>query len=672
MTATLSVDFETRGRVNLKITGAYAYARHPSTQLLCMSYSFDGGKTVDTWLPGDPFPQAVNAWVKEGKPITAHNAQFERLIWWYVLCNDYDVPEPTLDQFYCSAATARSCGLPGSLGDVTHALGTKQKKWGRGLELIKLLSLPSGAKMTDKCRIWEDGEFNNDPALLGEMVEYCEQDVRSECAVSSVMRELDFLEWTEFWASERVNDRGVKIDRVLAEAATKYAFAEMQELNDACRAVSGYRTASRKLTEWVYVRLSEDARELMHRWKDGERKITLDRSTRASLLEMAERDPDSIREDILEVLRLKDAASNSSVSKFRAMLNYADIDDDRVRGAFLFAGAASTGRYSAKGLQLHNFVRTAAKDPAGVREALLEGREIDNVMATLAGMLRYSIIADEGNVLVGADWSAIEARALPWLAASDGAEEILDVFRAGGDVYVREAGNIYPGQEIGKDERQVGKVAILSLGYGGADGAFAAMARNYGVNLDPVLVKQIVKRWRASNKWAVRFWYELFNAAVRAMRIQDTWHSAGRVKYGFNDAMGGTLWCQLPSGRVLAYPKARLEIENERVSISAVKANFRPKAEDPDWPRSRLWPGLLAENVTQAACADLLRELVVRLDARGVPVIGHVHDEAICEVPAHEEERYKAMLMEEMERGPSWADGLPLKAEVWSGVRYGK
>lgn len=658
----LHIDFETRSRVNLLRAGPYNYAMDASTQVLCMAYAFDDGP-VNMWIPEKSFPDAVRAHIASGGIIVAHNAQFERLIFWYVLCPDMGLPEPTVEQFHCSAAQARTNGLPGALADGPRALGLDVRKDPRGAELIQLLSVPSGATKGDKRAYFDDGEFSIDLGLFLEMVTYCKRDVETERELTYYMRELTETEWEEYWASEYANDRGVQVDVELCRAAVEYADDEVVEINKRLHALIGVAKArSPKVTLWVYDHLPEALQEVMVK-EDG--KLSLDKAIVETLLAL---------EDVplvtRQVLELRALISASSVAKFRTMLERADPEDGRVRGSFLFAGAPTSGRYSARGLQLHNYPRDCADNPETVREAILKRRVPDGkVMATLSSMLRPSLVGD----LVWGDWSAIEARALPWLTGDVRGDAVLDVFRecdadpSADDVYVRAA------SEFG-GSRQEGKVAVLSLGYGGSVGAFQAMSRGYGVQLEDGQVKSIVSAWRRSNPWAESFWNDLESTAVRAIRHPGEWFTVGRVGYAFSeDQMGGTLYCCLPSGRLLCYPKARVDIVDTQygatAQITALKASRKPAAGAPEWPRFRLWRGLLAENITQAACADLLRDALVVCEQEGLPVIGHVHDEIILE---SKDMIAQAELKSIMESGPDWAEGLPLAAETKCGNRYSK
>jgi DNA polymerase len=292
------------------------------------------------------------------------------------------------------------------------------------------------------------------------------------------------------------------------------------------------------------------------------------------------------------------------------------------------------------------------------------GKRVTDV---LKGMLRPAIIPAEGHAFVVADWNAIEARVLPWLTDDRLAEDTLTAFREGQDIYKREAANIYrtTPDAVTDEQRQIGKVAILSLGFAGGIGAFAAMGRGYGILMSESDAQRIVNAWRRANPWALRYWQLLENAYMRAMRNPGHEFSAGRVTYLYDKLH---LWYMLPSGRVLNYPFARLEEDG----VSYLKAAWKPAADATEWPRARLWRGLACENITQATANDLLRESLRELDRRGLSTVLHVHDEIVLECPEDAADATVATLRSVMCTAPAWAEGFPLKADVKVMKRYGK
>jgi DNA polymerase len=640
---TLWVDFETRSACDLKVAGVYNYAQDASTEVLCMSYAF-GDEEVTTWLPSQPFPEAVR---NHTGPIYAHNAAFERLIFWYVLQQNY-----TLEQFVCTASQARANCAPGSLEDVGRFAGASMKKDHRGAQLIRLLCIPP---------------FKEDPALMAEMVAYCEQDVRAMRSISKALRPLSESELLDYHVNERINDRGVLVDVPLCNAAVKFASDELVEIEQIVAEVTeGEITSVRspKMRQWVIDRVGPQALKLMETYKDGEKKYSIDKTVRANLLAME--NPDEIPPAVAEVIQCADDLWASSVAKFSRLASLADVEDHRVRGAFVFAGGSATGRASSYGAQVHNFTRKCAKSPEDVRVAMVRGHSIvpqfgKRVTDVLKGMLRPALIPAKGKSLVVADWAAIEARATPWLSNCPAGERKLAIFAKGEDVYKVNASATF-GVAVGEvddRQRQIGKVQELACGFAGGIGAFAAMGRVYGVHLPESDAKRMVDAWRRANPWSVPYWQSLEEAYTRAMRNKGHEFSVGRVTYMYD---GQHLWYALPSGRVLCYPFAKLDADG----VTYAKAAWKPAADAKEWPRARLWKGLACENITQATANDLLRHSLRQLD----DVVLHVHDEIVLETDRPEEMAER--LGRVMCTPPIWAAGLPLSAEVAIMSRYGK
>jgi len=629
--AIMWVDFETRSECDLPVNGVYNYARHHSTEVICMSYAINDGP-VQTWRPGEPMPPIKSQ-------IRAHNAAFERLIFWHVL----KMPIP-LEQFYCTAAQARANCAPGSLEDVGRFAGTEMRKDHRGAALVRACCIPP---------------YRDD--LIPELIEYCEQDVRTMRAASKAMRELTPEELEDYHVNERINDRGVLVDQRLCRAAVKYAADELQEIEATVKTVTnGEITTVRspRMRLWVQERVGPTARKLMER----DDKFSIDKTVRANLLAID--DPEEVPPDVREVIQCADDLWASSVAKFNRLDSLA-CADGRVRGAFVFAGGSATGRASSYGAQVHNFTRKCADDPEAVRHAMVRSHAIvprygRRVTDVLRGMLRPALIPAPGKQFVVADWSAIEGRVNPWLSGRG--EDKLQAFRDHLDPYIVNAASTFhvKYEQVDKSQRQVGKVQELACGFGGGVGAFAAMGRAYGLHLPEPEAKRMVDAWRQANPWSVPFWSDLEVAYIRALRNPGKIFEAGRVKYLADKQH---LWYALPSGRVLCYPNARFE---EDGSITYSKASWKPAADAKEWPRGRLWRGLACENVTQATAHDLLREALRRLP----DVVLHVHDEIVLESDRPEEA--KALLEEVMTTPPAWAEGLPLEVEATIMGRYGK
>jgi DNA polymerase len=277
-------------------------------------------------------------------------------------------------------------------------------------------------------------------------------------------------------------------------------------------------------------------------------------------------------------------------------------------------------------------------------------------------MLRPAIVAAPGNVLIAYDWSAIEGRVHPWLSNCPAGEIELDVFRSGLDPYKVNATATFrvAYDDVTGDQRQVGKVQELSLGFLGGAGAFEVFGRVYGIHLSTGEVARAVEGWRRANPWAQDHGRRLEDAYLRAMRNKGHEFAAGRVVYLFD---GQTLWYSLPSGRVLCYPNAKFDEEG---NVTYTKAAWKPAADATEWPRARLWRGLACENVTQAAAHDVLRHSLRQLD----DIVLHVHDEIVVECPESTAEATAAHIHKIMCTPPAWAEGLPLAAEGVTTKRY--
>jgi DNA polymerase len=612
-----------------------------------MAWAVDD-EDVQVWTPDQPFPQAVRDGIQNLDVIAAHNAAFERLIFWYVLCPDFEVPEPRLEQFYCTAAQARANCAPGSLEDVGRFAGASMKKDHRGAALVRKCCIPP---------------FKHTEQDMQDLFEYCAQDVRAMRAISKGLRPLSPTELADYHVNERINDRGVRVDVALCHAALAYAAQEQVDITARVRELTdgAVRTVrSPVLRQWVLERLGPRARKLAVS-KDRD---SLDKSVRANLLAFG--DDDEVSPIVAEVIQCTDDLWASAVAKFAKLASLADPEDQRVRGAFVFAGGAATGRASSYGAQVHNIPRKAAKAPLAVRASMMARAPLapthgTRVTDVLKLMLRPTLLPDPGKSFVVADWSAIEGRVNPWLAQSVAGEAKLDVFRRRLDPYKVNAAATYgvAYEDVNDDQRQVGKVQELALGFGGGVGAFAAMGRGYGVRIEEAQAQRIVDAWRRANPWAPAFWSDIERAYWSAMRHKGTAYEAGRATYMYD---GQHLWYALPSGRILCYPFARIEGDE----ITYAKASWKPAADAKEWPRARLWRGLADENLTQAAAHDILRGALRQLD----DVVLHVHDEIVIETDRPEE--VKTMLERVMTTPPDWAEGLPLAVEAKVMARYGK
>jgi DNA polymerase len=656
-----SVDYETSSPRDLTKIGAYKYAK--SAKIMCAGYAIYEENTfepamVKAWRAwaGEPMPPDLLAALTDPDVrLFAWNAQFERLITQHAA--GIAVP---LEKWHCTAARARASAYPGKLDLCAKALAIPQKKDLAGGKLMKKLSTEGTGTTEEYERV----------------LEYCMQDVVVEATIGMVVRDLTPDEWQDYWVCERMNDRGIPVDIELARAAQSYAQVEAAESAAELKKVTKGAVTSAKEFKRIKAWLLEQAPDLVALLTGEDGKVSLDKSARTTALESGL----PLRIEVEDLLHLIDDAGRASTAKYAAIENRTD-EDGRLRGAYLFNGAGQTGRFSAMGFQPHNLVRDKLENANRVISAVLDGSTANevkalsgvNILTTLARLLRPTIVAENGNVLVWADYAAVEARALPWLADNVAAKGLLDLFRKGEDVYKYTASDIYrvPVDRVDKEQRQMGKIAVLALGYQGGKNAFRKMARAYGLKIDDDTAEKIKLSWRHVNPWAKKFWSDLEAAAICAVRKAGTIHAAGRVKYMFH---GDMLYALLPCGRLIAYPEPRLDAVDGKfgpqMQLTALKASLHPKKGETAWPRVALYGGLLAENCTQAFCASLLRSAARRLDDAGWPVVMHTHDEMLVEVAEDEVDDAKIALQAAMLLN-QWPE-LPLAAEPQHGYSYDK
>lgn len=678
MTDIILLDYETRSEVHISNP---EYTSHESTQPLCFAWGFMGSDDPQLWWVGEDLPDELIDHVKRGGLLGASDARFDREIWQLVCEKRYGFPKTTLEQWFCTQAQSRCAGVPSALDKAAMALGLKNRKLSAGKDLIKKCCVPP---------------YSENPQDYADLGGYCLQDwvVMDEVARSIPMLTPALLE--DYHQNERINNRGIKTDRELAQAATQYAEQEREEINERIKEVTCDEvekcTQHARVKKWVMACLEEDGQDqalkLMEKHVKGEKKYSCDRATRANLLAHQETGEIQLADDVVELLNLIDDGGGSATSKFKTMVKKASRIDDRVRGAIRFAGAASTFRYTSMGLQVHNFIRDAfsPEETEHFKGQMLRGEPLSDmngepvrVMKTLSKLLRGAVIPEKGNVIVCGDWNAVESRMTAYLAGDD---DKLQVFVDGRDPYCYAAEGIF-GRPISKEkdpnERQIGKVVDLACGFLGGVGALSSMAKMFGLTIEEEKKQSIVDGWRLTHPKIVAFGDALMNAAKKAVMCPNgAVYKAGKIGYRY-DHYERALYAMLPDGTDLRYHDCKFEYkpapwdETEKITqLTALKASVTAAADATEWPRHGLWRGLLLENVVQGACAAMLREKRMDLEEACIDIIFDVHDEFVAEVHEDDAELARDVMQEIMEEAPAWAEGLPLTAEPAIMKRWGK
>jgi DNA polymerase len=631
MADVLHADFETRAVADLVKVGADKYAADEHTDAWCMGYAFND-EPEQIWIKGEPLPERIRKHIESGGLFFAWNAAFELAIWNRVMVPRYGWPELKPEQCRCVMMMAGSMSLPLGLDKCSQALSMKIKKDMQGHRLMLRMSRP---RSMDPLVWWEDTK------KLQKLYAYCKQDVKTERAIVKKLRPLRKSEQNLWVRDQQINQRGVPVDLETVDWLIDWCADERKRLNKAMRKVTGGRV--------------RDCSDVAGLAKYAGVKSVAKEALKAHI-EAEEDGP------VRQALVLRQDFAKTSTKKLEAFQR-GTMDDGRMRGIFQFYGAESTGRWAGRRVQPQNLPRPLCK------QAEIERRleEWDfNSLQDVADCLRAMIAAPEGRVLVCADFSSIEARVLAWLS---GSEKVLKAFIDGLDLYKIAAEDIYGVDycSVNDDQRQVGKVACLALGYQGARGAFLAMAAGYGVSLPPGQVDHIVASWRDGNPDIVNYWYKLERAAERCIKSPGRAINVGRVTFVHKK---GHLWCKLPSGRYLCWPRAKIgRVAKPWGSDEGIKYvgenSYTHKVE---WLTT--YGGKLCENIVQAVARDLLAGSMIRLERAGYPVVLHVHDE----VAALVDEDFGSLeeFEEIMAMVPSWAEGLPLGAEGWRGKRYRK
>ena len=668
------VDIETTSACDLPSCGAEKYARDPSTRILCIAWDdadspFPGGPKL--WrldcLLGiqDVFEELLGA-----ELLIAHNAQFERSVIGQ-LCPELKVARRWAD----SAMLCGAAGRPHALREACYSLCLPDslEKDARGKRLLNMFSVQSSKLYV--------GSPNANPQAFDELCEYCRQDVRAERAVWCALapRFYDNLLRRQWELDCAINDAGIPID--VDEIRGAKAIYEYLQEEAEC--------AATELTGGAALRSTPALRE----WTAA-KGWPLDSFARDAVDEaLADEMQCAAHPEVEQLLRLRKAACGTAGKKFDAFLSRV-CDDGRIRGA-LMARVAHTGRYAGRGIQPQNLPRGFA-DPAMLsftRRAahlgatdLRNGVEMMHLIAdgqecdALASLCRDAICAPDGKVFVVADYSAVEARVLAWLA---GERWVNDIFAGDGKIYERTAAAMYRKgvDAIDKHERMAGKIATLALGYGGGVGALQRFASAYGVRWTDAEAQAIVDSWRASRPRTLALWRSVNDAFARAVRedrafvvgVGET--SLVRIR---RTTLSGrrVLMMELPSGRRIVYWNPTIDPENGEIAVETYgSANSSIPAQAKNAGMTRVYGGLLVENLTQAVAFDLLLGSLLEIHERYAgrcQVVMHIHDEIVAECAEQDAEFVQHAIRTAMERVPGWGGGLHLNAEPEIMRRYRK
>lgn len=647
---TLSIDIETYSSVDLIKSGVYAYADAPDFEILLFAYAFDDEAVHITDLArGEKLPEEVLSALTDADIIkTAYNAQFE------ITClKKYICPGIDISQWRCSSVQALELGLPSGLANVAEALGLPQQKDKRGKALIDYFSKPARIKTDSGCQeqinLYENnGVYRHRPADAPDkwntFKEYCMQDVEVERAIKKKLSRFPLKQSEQkLWEyDQRINNRGVRVDMQFVENAIGYNGIYGKRCYDEALQLTGLENPKSvpQLKKWLEDEIGQKIKSLNK--EDLKELLDCEVSLKAK-----------------RVLFLRSMMAKTSVSKYEAMKRSV-CSDGRIRGMLQFYGANRTGRWAGRIIQPQNLPQNHLKDLAYAR-TLVKQNDFElfemlfgNVPGTLSELIRTALVPSEGRRFIVADFSAIEARVLSYLADENWR---LEVFRTHGKIYEASAAQMFhvPVESIHKGDplRQKGKIAELALGYGGSVGAMINMgALKQG--LEESELQPIVDRWRNANPAITAFWKTVENAAFDAINGKPN-----KIKHGISFAKeAGILFIGLPSGRRIAYVKPQIWTNKfDKPAITYMGMNQTSNK----WDRLETWGGKLTENIVQAFARDCLAESIIRLENKGFEVNFHVHDEVIVDVPegVSSAEEISAVMCEPL----SWAPGLPLNAD---------
>ena len=643
----MCVDIETYSSIDLKTSGVYAYAGSPDFEILLFGYAFDDEEITVLDLTQNQLPKEIEAALLNPDILkTAFNANFERTC----LAAYLGCPMPA-EQWDCTAVMARELGLPASLADVGKVLGLpeEQQKLKSGSALIRYFSIPCKPTKTNGQRTRNLPAHDMDKWALYK--EYNAGDVEAERAIRRILEKypIDIKEKPLWVADQNISDRGVRCDLDFAENAISFDERILARLTEEAKTLTGLE--------------NPNSTAQLKGWIEDETGLEVDSIAKSALKELRQ-EIDS--EKVHRVLDLREGLSKTSTAKYGAMVRAA-CDDGRIRGLTQFYGANRTGRWAGRIVQMQNLPRNQIPDrDLDIARQLVDAGKLedfellfDDIPYILSQLIRTAFIPKEGHEFIVADFSAIEARVIAWMA---GERWRMEVFKSHGKIYEASAEQMFnlPTGSVKKGDpmRDKGKVAELALGYGGSVGALIAMnALNMGLKEEEL--KPLVNTWRAANKAITKFWWDCDGA------MRDTLMNKTRVtlKQGVTFYLQGPLLrIQLPSGRSLSYVKPR--IRNDKLMY---EGNLKDSG---GWGLVDTYGPKIVENIVQAVARDCLAVAIMRLETKGIPVVFHVHDEVIVEVPKG---KYTPEEISDIMGQPiDWAKGLPLRADAYRCDYYRK
>jgi DNA polymerase bacteriophage-type len=645
-------DFETRSTLDLSEVGVHVYAAHSTTDLWCCAYAVND-EPVKLWVPGDPVPQEfIEAANNPDWLVCAHNDSFERTIEQHIMAPRYGWPLVPIERHVCTMAAAQALSLPAKLKTVAAVLQLKHQK--SDDKLMRQMAKPR------KPHAGEDPAgvyWHDEPERREKLYAYCRQDVEVERELHHRLAPLMPEEQALWQLDAQINDRGFYVEGKLLDAAVRVSEKVQDDITAELQQLTGGAVGSvnevAKLIAWLAANDCE---------VPGADKVTLKRAlTRKGL-----------SPEVRRVIELRLEGAKAAANKLHTMRAWRN-GDGRIRGAFRFHGA-STGRWSSHGVQVQNMKRPEVEDIDAAIEAVTRG-DLDQLrqrypqpLSVIGDITRALVCAKPGHKLIAADFSGIESRVTAWLSGQQSKLDLWARFDRTRDP--QDEPYFILGQQFGlapEHARAIGKTADLAFGYQGGVGAWQKLAPPDDAT-DEAQIKQYQQRWHAAHPNTKKFWYDLNSAAVKATAYANTPMKCGRV--GF-EKDGTFLFMTLPSGRRLSYPFPRTQRNDRNDFVVVFKDNSLGKWVDCRYGQG-MYGGVWIENAVQAVARDLFAAAMPQLEAAGFPIVLHVHDEIVCEVPdtfgAEEEAEFLRLML----TPPPWADGLPLGAKVRVGARFCK